>query len=789
MLLREPAFTAAAAIVLALGTGATTAIFTLVHSLLLEPLPYPDSARLVWISGTPPRMAPGSSGLLGADFAEIRDRSHSYERVAGFARGSWIFSGSGEAETIDGGRVSPGFFETLGILPMLGRVFLPDEHRLGHEMEVIFSYPYWQRRFLGDPGVVGTHVTLDGISYEVVGVMPPGFPLGADYDMWAPLQMDSAYATGRRSRAVRAFGRLKPGVTLAQAQAEANSFAADFERRYSNDRGYSIAVVTFLDRAVGNVRRSLWIFAGAVGFVLLIACSNAATLLLARGAARVREMSLRSALGASRGALIRQMLVESGVLALLGGLAGFPLAVAGVKLLLITYPRALPRASEIRIDFAVFAFAILISLITGIIFGIVPAMRASRLGLTDSLNDGGRGSPGRRGNRFRAGLVVVEVALGVVLTATAGLLARSLQALNAVDPGYRVRNVLTMQLAAMGPKYRDLEECRKFYQRLLTTIGQMPGVETAATTNWLPLNSDRNWAGVWPDTLAVRNEDTKVQSDNRVVGPGYFQALGVPILAGRDFDWADRPETPKVMIVNDVFAREFFPDGKAVGHRVTMDIQGSFITFEIVGISGSFRELSLAEAPRREIFTPYAQTTIAGQSLVVRTVDDPAGHIAAIRAAVASIDPNVPIYHVSTMKEHVTQSLAQHRLRGALLSTFSLVGLVLATIGLYGVISCAMAERQQEIAIRMALGARHRDVRVMVVRSGLKLTLAGLAIGLPGAVGAAQLLEGFLYGVKAADPVTFAATAAIFLAVTIAATYVPARQATTLDPLAVLRKE
>lgn len=790
MLGREPSFTLAAAAVLALGIGATTAIFALVHSLLLEPLPYPDSTRLVWISGTPPKMTSGASGLAGADFLEIRDRNHSFQRVAGYVDGAWIVSGSGDAETIDGGRVTPGFFETLGVMPMLGRTFLPEEYRLGHEMEVIYSYAFWQRRFGGDPGVIGRHVTMDGVSFEVTGVMPPGFPLDADHDMWAPLQMDSSYATGRRSRMVRAFGRLKQGISIAQAQTEANAFAADFDQRFFNDKGYTIRLTTFLDRAVGGVRRSLWIFAAAVACVLLIACSNVASLLLARGASRVREMALRAAIGASRAALIRQKLVESAMLAIVGGALGLPLAFAGVRLLLRSYPHALPRSDEIRIDPVVLGFALLVSLATSIVFGIAPALRASRVNLAEALKDGGRGgSSSAGGHRFRSALVVIEVALGVVLTATAGLLARSLRALNSVDPGYRVGNVLTMQLAAMGPKYRDAEQCRRFYQELVRTVERMPGVEFAGTTNWLPLRPDRNYTGVWPDTQPVHTEETKVLLDNRVVAPGYFRTMGVPLLAGRDFEWTDRPDTPKVMIVNDTYAREFYPAGNALGHHVTMEVGGAPYECEIIGVVGGFRELSLGEAPRRELFTPYPQTTIAGETLVVRTADDPARHVAEFRRAVAALDPNVPIYEVRTMQEQVDRSLAQHRLRSALLASFSLVALLLAAIGLYGVIACAVAARRQEIGIRIALGAGHGRVRRMVVSQGLILTTLGLAIGLSGAAAATRLLQGFLFGVTAFDPATFGATAAIFAAVALGAAYLPARRATRVDPLTVLRNE
>src|SRR5262249_15271180 len=373
----------------------------------------------------------------------------------------------------------------------------------------------------------------------------------------------------------------------------------------------------------------------------LIACSNAASLLLARGAARVREMALRAAIGANRSSLIGQTLVESGILALLGGALGVPLAMAGVRLLVRFFPNFLPLPAEIPIRPVVLAFTMLASWLTGIVFGIVPALRGSSVNLSDALKEGARGgSGGRGGNRFRAALVVLEVALGVVLMATAGLLGRSFQALSAVNPGYSVHNLLTMQIAALGPKYRDQEAGRRFYRELLKNVSEMPGVESAGATNWLPLKSDRNWTGVWPDTQPVHADETKVLLDNRVVTPEYFQAMGARLIAGRTFEWTDRPDTPKVMMVNDAFAREFYPGGNAIGHQVTMDLGGTPYPCEIVGVVGSFRELSLAEPPRREIFTPYSQTTIAGQTLVVRTTDDPARHAETIRKAVASIDPN-----------------------------------------------------------------------------------------------------------------------------------------------------
>ncbi len=774
--------------VLALGIGATTAIFTLLYSLLLEPLPYPDSGKLVWILGVPPRSGQGIVGMLGGDFLEFRDRSRSFDKIAGLISGLWIVSGGGDAQSLPGARVTPGFFETLGIQPALGRVFTADEHRLGHEMEVIFSNAFWQRRYGGDPGVIGRHVTLDGISYEVVGVAPAGFPLAEDFDMWAPLQMDSTLATGRRSRSVRVFGRLKNGIGVEQAQAEAAGIAADFERRYPNEKGYQLKVTTFLDREVGGVRETLWIFAAAVGCLLLIACSNVASLMLARGAVRVREMAVRAAVGASRAALIRQMLAESTVLALAGGALGFGLAAVGVRVLTRLDPRALPRAQEIHASGGVVLFAFLISLATGAIFGVVPALRGSRVNLGEALKESVRGGTGGRGaNRFRSALVVIEVALAVVLMASAGLLTRTFRALTQVEPGYHVRDVLTMQIALLGPHYRNTADDRVFFNRLLTSVEQIPGVEAAGTTNWLPLKTDKNSAGVWLDTQPVRTEETKIRLDNRVVTPGYFGAMGVKVLAGRLFDASDTVDSPHVMIVNDALAREFFPNG-ALGHRVTIDI-GVPWEAEVIGVVGSFRESSLAEEPKREVFTAYSQTTIAGQTLVVRTKGDPAGYAAAVRGAIAALDQDVPIYNPRTMQAQVDESLAQHRMRGVLLGIFSMVALALASLGVYGVISCAVAERRQEIGIRMALGAERGQVLRLMLGGGLKLTVWGLALGLVGAAVSTRLLQTFLYGVTAGDPLTYAGTAAVFIAVAVAASYLPARRAARLDPIAVLREE
>lgn len=790
MLFRTPAFSFAAVLVLALGLGATTAIFTLVERLLLSPLPYPDPDRLVWIRSVPPKSGTGLRGVFFADIAEIRRESRLFASLGGAFQGSWNVTGLGEPQRLAGVRVSRDFLLSLGIQPQIGRLFLPEEYHTGREMVAIFSYSFWQNHLGGDPNIAGQRISMDGVSFEIVGVMPREFALSADYDLLAPLPEESPYNRGRTWRWVQACGRLKPGVPPEQAQAEMDLIAADLGSRYPEDRGYGLKTVTFLDQEVGSLRKTLWIFLAAVGCVLLIACSNVASLLLARGAARVREMAVRAAVGASRGELIRQLLIESGLLAIVGAALGMPLAVFGVRLMIALDPQALPRAQEIHLDARVLAFSFVLSLATALIFGIVPAVRGSRVGLRGALTEGGRsGSGSRGGNMLRAALVVVEVALGVILLTSAGLLARSFRQLAEVRPGYDPASAVTMQISLSDVRYRNLAGCAKFFEQMLTQLEQTPGVESAGTTNFPPLAKEKQTAGIWLDSQPVHSNDTKIILDNRVVSPDYFRAMGVPLLAGRFFARTDRADSPNVAIVNDAFARQFFPRGDALGKRLTMDMGSATWTGEIVGVVGSFRETSLAEEPRGELFTAYAQTTVPGSTLVVRSTGSSVEVVNAVRSAIATVDPDVAVYDVRTLKELVDGSIAQSRLRSALLAVFSIVALILASLGVYGVIACSVAERKKEIGIRVALGAQPSEVRIMVLGQGLKLTVIGLVVGFAGAAAATRLIEGFLFGVSASDPVTYAATCGVFIGVALLASYLPARRAMRVDPMTALREE
>jgi len=802
MLFRDPAFTLAAAAVLALGMGASTAIFTLVHAVLLAPLPYPDSSRLVYVWTTRLESGTGTDILSAEDFREFRTKVPSFEKTAGYIRNSWTVTGIGQPQRLSVMNVTDGFFETLGVLPALGREFRADEFHAGHDTEVIFSYAFWRERLAGDPGAVGRRITLDSVSYEIVGVMPAGFPLDKEFDVWAPLAVESPLAQGRLHPTLRAFGRLKPGVRLERAQAEAATLAADFAARYPEDRHKTFKLTTFLDFEVGDTRESLWILAAAVACLLLIACSNVASLLLARGAGRVREMAVRAAVGAGRAALIRQMLVESTALAVLGGVLGMALAAGSVRVLLAIAPDALPRSREIHADPRILVFGFVLSLVTGLLCGIVPAWRGSRVNLNEALKEAGRSGAGVRGNRLRAALVVAEVAFAVALMVCAGLLARSLRALNSVRLGYDTRNTVVMQVALPSARYgKNLDDARRFFERVLRGIEELPGVEAAGSTNLLPLLTDTNRVGVWVDTQPVESPETRIVVDNRVLTPGYFRAMGIPLIAGRFFDWNDRPETPRVVIINDVFAREAFPNG-ALGHRVTLDLTSSHWAATVIGVVGSFREGSVWEEPQRELFTTESQTTIRGQTLVVREKagsPSPGSNagvsdtVAAVRRVIEQVDADVPVYNVRTMQQQVSNQLAQPRMRGMVFAAFSIVALALASLGVYGVIACSVAERKQEIGIRMALGARPSRIRGMLAAEGLKLTAIGLAIGLVGAAAASRLLSKFLYGISASDPWSFLGSflgaAALFAAVALAASYLPSRKATKLDPLEILKSE
>jgi putative ABC transport system permease protein len=787
-LFRYPVFTLSAVAVLALGMGATTAIYTLVRGLLLEPLAIPNASRAVWIR----RVAPQSSasvGLTYTEFVEFQEMTRSFEKMSALYRATWNMTGEGQPERLQGARVATGFLDTLGVRPYLGRSFRPAEYHVGSDNVALISYALWQRRFGGDRDVLGRRMMLDGVPQEIAGVLPPGLPLVEEYDLIEPFPVESGYAKSRNARLFWALGRLKPGISLDQARAESGSIAAELVRRQADSTGYGFHMTTFPDRLVGDVRPTLWAFAAAVGCLLLIACSNVASLLLARGAGRIREMGVRAAVGASRGRLTRQLMVESGLLALIAGGLAYPLAVESVRLLLALDPHALPRAGQIHAGLGVMAFCFLLSLVAAAVFGAAPAWRVSSVDVQSVLRDGGRsGTPGREGNRLRSALVVLEVALGLALLTTAGLMARSFRQLTLVEPGWDPSRVVTMQIGLTNARYRESAPRLHFFETLLAQIERMPDVVAAGGTNILPLEPYTNATGVWTDAQPEKTPADQIQTDLRVITPGYFRAMGVRLVQGRVFTWSDQGAQPRVTILNQAFARERFPGG-ALGRHIFLDAGNGPIPLQIVGVVADYHEASLAQGPLREMFVSYGEAALGSQMLAIRTRGDPMQVMPAVRAAMTEIDPDVPLYDLRTMREQVRQSIAVPRLRSALLAVFSAVAMILAALGLYGLIACSVAERKREIGIRVALGARPEEVRWMVVKHGLKLTALGLAGGLVGSAVAARLLRGLLFGVSAADPVTYLGASTLFLGVALLASYLPAYKATRTDPMIALREE
>ncbi|MEO8026435.1 MAG: ABC transporter permease [Bryobacteraceae bacterium] len=785
----QPGFTLVAVLALAFGIGATTSIFTVINGVLLRPLPYEQPDRLVWFWSGSTGSLISRAGIAPKDFEEYRKETKSFDRLAGFLFGSWNLTGDGSPSRLLGVRVTDGFFETLGVKPILGRTFMADEQREGRNDIVIFSYAFWQREFGGDKDILGRKVTMDGKTFEVVGVMPAGFQFPPESDMWAPLALGGSQMENR-FRVLRMIGRIRPGVAKEQAEADAANVASRLAREYpeSHRDGGGVHLVTLEQEAVGSVRTTLMLFLAAVGLVLLIACANVANLLLARAVGRQKELAIRNAVGATRGRLIRQLLVESGVLALLGGLLGLALSFAGVRMLLSLNTGTLPRAQEVGVDFVVLGFALAVSLGTGLIFGIIPALRASRVDPQRVMQETARGSSsGIGGQRVRGIVVVTEVALSAMLLIGAGLLGRSLDRMLAEKPGFDPDNLLTVQVALTDRSYADKNRCIAFFHQLLDQIESTPGVQAAGASNRIPLSGETNEMGFWMDGQP-RTPQNRLMTSNRVITRGYFHAMSAPLLAGRSFEWSDTADKPPVSLVNEAFASKYFPGQSAIGKRVTYDL-GYPMVAEIIGVVGNFRQAGLGADPLPEVYTPVTQTTIAGLTLVIRSKIAPGALIASVRKEIDSIDRNVPTYNIRPMTQLVAQSISQPRFRSTLLAIFSVAAMFLASLGIYGVIAYSVTERSNEIGIRMALGAHPSDVFRLVVGHGLTLAAVGLAIGIGASLMLGRFLRSVLYGVSELDPVTYLSAIALFMAVAGLASFLPARRALRVDPMRALRHQ
>jgi putative ABC transport system permease protein len=727
--------------------------------------------------------------LSPGNYVGYRDQNHSFSGIAAFGRQGFNLAGGGEPERLTGTRITPNFFDVLGRSPALGRSFTAQETQLGQNRVVILSHGLWQRRFAGSREVLGQTMKLNNELYTVIGVMPPDFQFPAKAEIWTPLALDLENWQQRGGHYLNGIGRLKAGATLASAQVDLNAIAARAEQQFpDSNAGWDTTISSLQEAAVGKIRPALLTLTAAVGFVLLIACVNLANLLLSRSAARRREMGVRSSLGAGRGRLIQQLLTESIVLAGLGAAAGLALAWAGTRMLVTLSPNILPRAAEIGLDGRALGFTATIAVLTGVLFGLAPAVHMAKTDLMAALRDGGRGNAiGFRRNRLRSALVVGEVALALVLLSGAGLLMRSFYHLQSMDPGFDPHEVLTFRTNLPDAKYKSDEMQAAFYQRALARIRTMPGVTAAGAAQIFPLAGDDyilSFEQLGKPPVPVGNQPSAAYY---AATPGYFGALKIPITRGRDFTEHDNAAAPPVAIISESLARQFYANENPLGQRIRMG-NGSKPA-EIVGIAGDVRDQELEDKGRPAVYEPAAQIPFNAMYFGIRTAGDPASLIASVRTAIHELDAELPVDGMGTVDALVSTSLSQRRFAMLLMAIFAGLALVLAMVGIYGVISYSVTQATQEIGIRMALGARRGDVLGMVFGYAGVLIAAGLAIGVGAALGTGRYLASQLFEVKPSDPATYAAVAGILLATGLVACAIPALRAMRVDPLVALRNE
>ena len=791
----QPLFYTVVILTLALGVGANAAIFTVVNAVLLRPLPYPDPGRLMMVWTYNPRQGFDKDVATYPNFEDWRRGSQSFDRMSAYFGASVTLTGSGDPVQIRGARVTHEFFDTMQVRPALGRAFVPENGRAGGERVVLLSHGLWTRRFGADPATVGRQIALNGLSHEVLGVMPASFAQPSDAEFWLPLapvgQFESLF-TARGAYWATIIGRLKPGVTRAAAQAEMDGIAMRLEKEYPSNAGVGIRLVPLHEEIVGDVKRPLLILLGAVCFVLLIACANVANLLLTRAASRTRELAIRTALGAGRGRLSRQLLTESLVLGLLGGIAGLALAAWATGLLRSLAPPDLPRLTDVAIDARVLLYTAGAAFLTSVLFGIVPAFHATRREVGAALKEGGRTGTDRRSGRLRTVLAIAELAIALVLLVGASLLIRSFLALSHEDPGFAREGVLTLRLQLPAAKYREPARVAAFHEQLIERLGALPGVESSAAGSTLLLSRLPNSAGINIEGRPPLPSDVvnlPVPYDS--VSPEFFTTLQIPLRRGRFFSRADGPESQEVAIVNEAFVRRFFPGEDPLGKRVTFGTPGRPDTQwqTIVGVVADTKRGGFGRPPWAEVYFPIRQAPDPRVLVLLRTGGDPLALAAAAQAAVWSIDRDQAISGIRTVRELLAQQEANRWFTTLLLGLFASVALVLALIGIYGVIAYSTAQRTQEIGIRLALGADRRSVLRLVLAGGLRIALAGLALGLAGALALTRVLSSLLYGVGARDPLTFVVVPAVLLLVALAACWMPARRAMRVDPLTALRAE
>jgi len=794
ILLKHPGFTLIAVLTLGLGIGANTAIFSIVNAVLLRPFPYEAPEQLV-IPGESLTGTRGNSTLSYPNFADWKDDRKVFTAASAVrSNENFNLTGSGEPERLQGRLVSAGFFSLLGIKPLLGRDFLAEDDRPGATPTVILSYGLWSRRFGSDQSIAGKQITLNNQSYTIIGVSSQDFQYGLEADVTVPIGLQAErFKTRGADPGISAVARLKPNVSLQQAETELNLFYAQLEQQYPDSNTSRRVYLTPLHESfVGDVRQPLLILLGAVGLVLLIACANVANLLLVRSSTRRREISVRVALGAGRGRIIRQLLTESVLLAAIGGLLGILLAHWGTSFIAYQLPEGIPRLQEAYVDWRVLGFTLAVSLMTGLLFGLAPALQASRLNLTEALKEGDRGSASTR-QRLRSVLVISEVALTLTLLVGAGLLIQSFRRVLQVDPGFKPQNLLTMQVSVNNP---DGHQIATFFQQLQENIRKLPGVKSVAVSNGLPLGVANN-----PIFIIVGRplpEKGKEPGGTRyTVSPDYFQTMGIELLRGRLFNAQDRPDTPSVVIIDEALAQQHFQNEDPIGKRLAQSTSGE-PSHEIVGVVRHVEHNNLdAQAQRRPQFyfnfNQIPPDRLPGSTrrinVLTRTDVEPSSLTASVRAEIARLNKDQAVFNVRTMEEIVAQNVAPRRFSMLLLTVFAVVALLLASIGIYGMLSYAVAQRTREIGLRMTLGAQRRDVLRLVIGHGMKLALVGVVLGLVASLALTRTMNNLLFGVSATDPLTFVGIAFLLALVALLACWVPARRATKVDPMIALRYE
>jgi putative ABC transport system permease protein len=803
VLLKNPGVTAVAVVTLALGIGANTAIFSVVNAVMLRPLPYknPDAVVALW-ENVPTH---GRWRVTPANYLDWKTQNSVFENVAAYGASTMTLTGGGEPEQLRGTRASAGYFDVVGIQPMIGRQFLQEEYEPGKGQVVILGEAFWQRRYAGDRNIVNKVITLNGSSYTVVGVMPAGiypvWPTTAgrisfdekEQQIWTPMSFTAQWAGVRTAHVLGVVARLKPGVSLAQAKTEMTTISTRLESAYPANKGEGIIVNQFMDEVVGNVRPALVTLLGAVLLVLLIACANIAGLLLAQHAARSKEIAIRAALGAGRARLVRQFFIEGMLLSLLGTTVGIMLAQIGVDAMMKIMPADIPRLNQVHIDWRVLGFTMLLALVTCLIFGLVPAWQASKSDLQATLEQGGRSAgPNSSRQRFRQSLVVVQVGMAVMLVVGAGLLVKSFWRLRQVDPGFRPEHLLSLSLTLQS-KYAEVPQINNFYNPLIDSISNLPGVQAAAIAYDHPLQS--NWVDAF--TIAGQPQEAGASSSASFIPVSwdYFRTVGGEIVKGRTFTPADDQDHPGVVIVNEAFARHYFPHDQPLGQRLQLSAPARIwhnqrlTTFEVVGVARDVKSAGLNAASEPAYYVPASQAPLQDMTVLVRTQGDPTAIVPALRSAVWALDPNQPISDISTLEKIVADNIAQPRLNMTLMALLGSLALILAAVGIYALLSYAVTQRTQEIGIRMALGAQVTDVLKLILKQGMMLALLGEAIGLAGAFALTRLLRGLLFEVTPTDATTFVAVSGVLITVALLACYIPARRATKVDPLVALRYE